>query len=85
MAFAVLAAGLFLSGIQAQSLALAERPLPEKAQIIDQKSFNVLEVVPPPQEVNATTVSLLCMEVYCTSIKWFGNDLHKVRSSSGPG
>ncbi|WYZ43078.1 hypothetical protein EsH8_VI_000777 [Colletotrichum jinshuiense] len=55
MAFAVLAAGLFLSGIQAQSLALAERLLPEKAQIIDQKSFNVLEVVPPPQEVNATT------------------------------
>ncbi|GJC87396.1 gluconolactonase [Colletotrichum liriopes] len=55
MAFAVVAAGLFLSGVQAQSSALAERPLPEKAQLIDQRSFNVLEVVPPPYEFNATS------------------------------
>lgn len=35
----------------------AERPLPANAQIIDQRVFNVLEVVPPPAEFNATTVS----------------------------
>ncbi|WXC60180.1 hypothetical protein SNK03_006041 [Fusarium graminearum] len=29
--------------------------LPETAQIIDQRSFNVLERVPPPTEANATT------------------------------
>ncbi|KAL0936740.1 evolved d-pantonohydrolase [Colletotrichum truncatum] len=42
-----------LAGVQA--LGPAERPLPEKAQIIDQKSFNNLEVVLPPAEANATT------------------------------
>jgi len=31
--------------------------VPESAQIIDQKTFNVLEVVPPPSEANASTVS----------------------------
>lgn len=35
----------------------AERPLPANAQVIDQRVFNVLEVVPPPAEFNATTVS----------------------------
>lgn len=30
--------------------------LPETAQVIDQRSFNVLERVPPPTEANATTV-----------------------------
>ncbi|KAF9870455.1 evolved d-pantonohydrolase [Colletotrichum karsti] len=62
MAFPRLASGLALfqglglfSGVQAQS---SERPLPEKAQIIDQKSFLVLENVPPPAEANATTVFL---------------------------
>ncbi|KAK1969555.1 D-lactonohydrolase [Colletotrichum sublineola] len=56
MAFAVVAAGLFLSGVQAQSLsAPPERPLPSKAQLIDQKSFNVLEAVPPSFEFNATS------------------------------
>lgn len=45
-----------LSGAQAQSP--AERPLPEQAQIIDQKSLNVLEEVLPPAEANATTVRL---------------------------
>lgn len=37
--------------------AAAERPLPAKAQVIDQRTFNVLEVVPPPAEFNATSVS----------------------------
>jgi gluconolactonase len=34
----------------------AVRPLPKNAQIIDQRSFNVLEEVKPPLEANATTV-----------------------------
>ncbi|KAH7368236.1 hypothetical protein B0T11DRAFT_305007 [Plectosphaerella cucumerina] len=33
----------------------AVRPLPKNAQIIDQRSFNVLEEVKPPLEANATT------------------------------
>ncbi|KNG48183.1 gluconolactonase [Stemphylium lycopersici] len=37
------------------SCALAQS-VPESAQIIDQKSFNVLEVVPPPSEANASTL-----------------------------
>lgn len=36
----------------------AVRPLPSKAQIIDQRKFNVLEEVGPPAEANATTASL---------------------------
>jgi hypothetical protein len=32
------------------------KKLPATAQVIDQKSFNVLEHVPPPKEANATTV-----------------------------
>lgn len=47
--------GLFPNGILAQTG--AERPLPEKAQIVDQKSFNALETVFPPSVANATTVS----------------------------
>ncbi|KAF6805080.1 evolved d-pantonohydrolase [Colletotrichum musicola] len=43
-----------LSGAHAQSA--AERPLPEQAQIIDQKSLNVLEEVLPPAEANLTTI-----------------------------
>ncbi|KAF3799921.1 hypothetical protein GCG54_00010115 [Colletotrichum gloeosporioides] len=43
-----------LSGVRAQS----NRTLPEAAQIIDQKSFNVLEEVLPPSEANATTTFL---------------------------
>ncbi|KAG5657790.1 hypothetical protein KAF25_007823 [Fusarium avenaceum] len=31
------------------------KKLPATAQVIDQKSFNVLQHVPPPKEVNATT------------------------------
>ncbi|KAK1456159.1 D-lactonohydrolase [Colletotrichum cuscutae] len=50
------AASLLLSssGVHAQ-VAAAQRALPAKAQIIDQKSFNVLEVVPPPSEFNASS------------------------------
>ncbi|KAI4598311.1 hypothetical protein KJ359_003195 [Pestalotiopsis sp. 9143b] len=36
--------------------AAAEKTLPEQAQIIDQKSFAVLETVPPPSEANASTI-----------------------------
>lgn len=61
------AASLLLSssGVHAQ-VAAAQRALPDKAQIIDQKSFNVLEVVPPPLEFNASSVchpevTLLCV------------------------
>jgi hypothetical protein len=32
------------------------KKLPATAQVIDQKSFNVLQHVPPPKEANATTV-----------------------------
>ncbi|KAK2602156.1 hypothetical protein N8I77_008712 [Diaporthe amygdali] len=62
MASVRLAAGLALleglgsfAGVQAQTASPAERPLPEKAQIIDQKSFLVLAEVPPPSIANATT------------------------------
>ncbi|KAH0439234.1 evolved d-pantonohydrolase [Colletotrichum camelliae] len=61
MASSRLASGLallnglgLLSGVRAQS----NRTLPETAQIIDQKSFNVLEEVLPPSEANATTTFL---------------------------
>ncbi|KAI8168215.1 Gluconolactonase [Colletotrichum sp. SAR 10_70] len=61
MASSRLASGLallnglgLLSGVRAQS----NRTLPEAAQIIDQKSFNVLEEVLPPSEANATTTFL---------------------------
>lgn len=63
MASARLATGLALleglgsfAGVQAQAASPAERPLPEKAQIIDQKSFLVLDEVLPPSKANATTV-----------------------------
>ncbi|EFQ30458.1 uncharacterized protein GLRG_05602 [Colletotrichum graminicola M1.001] len=56
MAFAVVVtAGLFLSRVQAQSPSAPDRPLPAKAQLIDQKSFNVLKAVPPSFEFNATS------------------------------
>ncbi|KAK1584795.1 D-lactonohydrolase [Colletotrichum navitas] len=56
MAFAIVViAGLFLLRVQAQSPLAPERPLPAKAQLIDQKSFNVLEAVPPSFEFNATS------------------------------
>lgn len=69
MASSRLASGLallnglgLLSGVRAQS----NRTLPEAAQIIDQKSFNVLEEVLPPSEANATTVSL---NARCLSVR----------------
>lgn len=40
-----------------QRVAAATPALPSLAQLIDQKSFNVLEQVLPPSEANATTVS----------------------------
>ncbi|KAK3723697.1 hypothetical protein LTR37_001578 [Vermiconidia calcicola] len=50
MAFLLPAATLFLAGVaSAQSL-------PDQAQVIDQLSFNVLESVPPPAEMNSTNV-----------------------------
>ncbi|EGY17118.1 Gluconolactonase like protein [Verticillium longisporum] len=48
----VLAAGLF-----AHTGALAAKP-PSTAQIIDQKTFNVLPSVPPPSQANDSTVFL---------------------------
>jgi gluconolactonase len=33
--------------------------VPSCAQVVDQKSFNVLPVVPPPFEFNASNVSFL--------------------------
>lgn len=47
----------------------AVRELPEKAQIIDQKSFLVLPEVLPPTEANATTVS----HVIHTIVRTFTN------------
>lgn len=47
------------AGIHAQAASPAERPLPENAQIIDQKSFLVLDEVLPPTQANATTVCTL--------------------------
>lgn len=47
------------AGAHAQASSAAERPLPEKAQIIDQKSFLVLDEVLPPTKANATTVCIL--------------------------
>lgn len=46
------------AGVQVQAASPAERPLPEKAQIIDQKSFLVLDEVLPPTKANATTVCI---------------------------
>ena len=47
------------AGVHAQAASSVERPLPEKAQIIDQRSFLVLEEVLPPSKANATTVCIL--------------------------
>ena len=40
------------------------RTVPYQAQIIDQKSFNVLATVPPPDQSNATTVRDLRSKLY---------------------
>ncbi|KAM5378160.1 hypothetical protein ACJZ2D_004618 [Fusarium nematophilum] len=47
-----LSLGFFSKEVHASS---AGRPLPKAAQIINQKSFNVLEEVLPPSKANATT------------------------------
>jgi hypothetical protein len=46
----------FFDGLQSKTAVTDLRGLPDKAQIIDQRSFNVLERVPPPSEADATTV-----------------------------
>lgn len=66
MSLAVLAASfIFPAGIWpsawgaqalAQEMAYEIRALPDQAQIIDQRAFNVLAEVPPPDEANSTTV-----------------------------
>ncbi|KAM0543441.1 hypothetical protein ACHAPJ_012305 [Fusarium lateritium] len=62
MAVGVLALGVliplssvFFGETQAKASLNEITKLPDTAQIIDQKSFNVLEHVPPPSEANATT------------------------------
>jgi gluconolactonase len=64
MAIGVLAIGVlvpyslgFFGEAQAKPTVIDPVKLPATAQIIDQRSFNVLEHVPPPKEANATTVS----------------------------
>lgn len=64
MAIGVLAIGILVpyslglfGEAQAKPTVIDPAKLPATAQIIDQKSFNVLEHVPPPKEANATTVS----------------------------
>jgi len=46
---------IFLAASAAVGCAFA-RTVPESAQVVDQKSFNVLETVPPPSEANATSL-----------------------------
>ncbi|KAF5564755.1 gluconolactonase [Fusarium phyllophilum] len=62
MAIGVLAIGVLVpyslglfGEAQAKPTVIDPATLPATAQIIDQKSFNVLEHVPPPKEANATT------------------------------
>ena len=55
MAFLLQAATVFLAG------AVSAQSIPEQAQVIDQLSFNVLNNVPPPAEMNLTSVSPLSM------------------------
>jgi len=46
---------VFLAASAAVGCAFA-RTVPESAQVVDQKSFNVLETVPPPSGANATSL-----------------------------
>ncbi|KAF4979796.1 hypothetical protein FZEAL_4070 [Fusarium zealandicum] len=56
MAISVLALGVIVPvSLGLFHSADAVQPLPDTAQIIDQKSFNVLSNVPPPSVANATT------------------------------
>ncbi|KAG7003287.1 Six-bladed beta-propeller, TolB-like [Fusarium oxysporum f. sp. vasinfectum] len=62
MAIGVLAIGVLVpyslglfGEAQANPTTIDPAKLPATAQIIDQKTFNVLEHVPPPKEANATT------------------------------
>ncbi|KAF4946051.1 hypothetical protein FSARC_14289 [Fusarium sarcochroum] len=47
---------VFAAGILVPSLGVAAAKLPATAQIIDQKSFNVLEDVPPPAQANDSLI-----------------------------
>ncbi|KAH7161828.1 lactonohydrolase [Dactylonectria macrodidyma] len=58
-AVAVLAAGALVhSGLGLSASGVLAAKVPSTAQIIDQKTFNVLEYVPPPKEANDSTVFL---------------------------
>lgn len=48
---------LFAVGVLAPVWGVAAAKLPSTAQIIDQKSFNVLKDVPPPAVANDSLVS----------------------------
>ncbi|KAF7550134.1 hypothetical protein G7Z17_g5907 [Cylindrodendrum hubeiense] len=55
----VLAAGILVhSGLDLRSWGALAAKLPSTAQIIDQKTFNVLSDVPPPSQANDSTVFL---------------------------
>jgi len=54
-AVVILFLGLLLSSSLNPFVGAAIYTIPPQAQAIDQKSFNVLETVPPPPEANATT------------------------------
>ncbi|KAI1848955.1 hypothetical protein JX266_005383 [Neoarthrinium moseri] len=57
MALTVLLVGLLVPlGFSPFSRTASARELPALAQVIDQKSFNVLETVPPPSVANASTL-----------------------------
>jgi hypothetical protein len=67
MAFLVLFLGILMPlGLNPFSRIVVASPttttIPALAQIIDQKSFNVLDVVPPPAVANATSVRQLILE-----------------------
>jgi len=56
--FAALAALLSSSAYAAAPPAVKPRALPALAQVINQKSFNVLPTVPTAEEFNASSVSI---------------------------
>ncbi|KAK7424595.1 hypothetical protein QQZ08_008605 [Neonectria magnoliae] len=56
---AVLAAGILVhSGLGLTSWGVVAAKLPSAAQIIDQRTFNVLDEVPPPSQANDSTLFL---------------------------
>lgn len=65
---AILGAGILVSGAFAQNV-------PAAAQIIDQKTFNVLDFVPPPAEANDSTVRTHSLPGYCAILMEIGISL----------